>query len=85
MSSVIVKTEGFPKAFPIVYWNNETGEKERETLVDAENVAEYIAADDRIEEVSLFGLREYNEGIKQHIEKLIKTDYSNHKMKVEVL
>lgn len=85
MSSVIINTSGFPHAFPIVYWNNETGAKEQEILVSANNIANYIAADDRIEEVSLFGLRDYNEGLKQHIQELLVKDYANHNMKIEVM
>lgn len=82
MSSVIINTSGFPADFSVVYWNNETGEKEKEVLVSAGDIAEYIAADNTIEEVSLFGLRDYNEGIKQHIQELIAT---NHKIEIEVM
>lgn len=85
MSSVTVNTTGFPLAFSIVFWDNITGEKVREVFASPEDIAEYIAADNDIEEVSLFGLRDYNEGIKQHIEELIATKYTNHKIEIEVM
>lgn len=85
MSSVIINTTGFPKKYPLVFWNNDTGHKEKEIMIKAEEVAEYIAADPSIEELSLFGLKDYNEGLRQHIEELIAKDYSNHDIEIEVM
>lgn len=85
MSSVIVNTTGFPRAFSVVYWNNETGDKDKEIFVNEDSLAEFLAADDNVEEVSLFGLQSYNEGLKEEIEKLLAADYSNHNMKIEVM
>lgn len=83
MSKVMVDTTGFPKAFPVIYYNE--NKKEQKLLISADAIARYLAADETIEEISLFGLQDYNEGLRMYLQELLETEYTNHKMEIEVM
>ena len=48
-------------------------------------IASYANSDSRISEIKLQGMSEYCYGIKEEIEKQLALEYSNNKIKVEVV
>lgn len=85
MSSVIINTNSYTTNIPVVFWNNETGEKEKELEINTSNLVNFIAADPEIEEVALFGVKSYNECLKERIQETIAREYADHKIEIEVM
>lgn len=85
MSSVIVNTNSYTTEVPVIFWNNNTGEKEKEVSINVNSLVNFIAADPEIEEVSLFGVKQLNECLKERIQEVITTEYANHKIEIEVM
>lgn len=85
MSSIIMNTNSYTTDIPVVFWDNETGEKVLEVSVPADHLVEFVASDPEIEEVAIFGVKSYNECLKERIQEKIAQEYADHKLEIEVM
>lgn len=85
MSSVIMNTNSYTTDIPVVFWDNKTGEKVLEVSVPADNLVEFVASNPEIEEVAIFGVKSFNECLKERIQEKVAREYADHKLEIEVM
>ena len=84
MFTLMVDCSGFPLEHT-TYVVGINGELIATAYLPAAEIAGYASSDSRITEIKLQGMADYCYGIKEEIEKQLALEYSNNKIKVEVV